>query len=208
MTQQHDAAYSGLYIGLASLGCLLLLVCGFVPIMGATGMYVWQKRQAAYYAYDWGGWTQPAYPAYPTPAVAYEEMAWGEVRVTADPTNVYTSGSTASVVLETKAKGTKIDYFGYDDTGFYYKVKTEAGTFGYVNYSEAEMEVYLGQIRVTSTTASMYESPDTSSTALRTYNQGDLIDWYGYDALGAYYKVRTSDAQDGYIQVTAAEVPW
>jgi hypothetical protein len=206
MEQDHDPSRSGLYVGLASLGCLLLLFCGFVPIMGATGMYVWQKRQAAYYGYDWGStWAQPAYPQ---PVVNYEEMAWGQIVLKQEPTNLYTSGSTSSVVLETQPKGTKADYFGYDDTGFFYKVKTTTGTFGYVDFNHAEMEVYLGQVRVTVASTSIYESNDTTSTVLETRSSGDLLDWYGYDSLGNYYKVRTSDGRDGYVSVGQAEVPW
>ena len=195
----------GLYTGVAVGGCLVLLCCGFLPIMSFAGYYVWMQRQARMWEYEWGNWETDS--AWNTPAT-FEDVAWGEIRLTRDPTNIYTNNSTTAVVAETRGKGDKVDYYGFDDTSVFFKVKTSEGPFGYVYLDDAEMEVYLGQIRVISESVYVYESNSTGSNPIEKRVAGDLVDWYGFDATGDFYKVRTAGGSDGYVRVTDAEIPW
>jgi hypothetical protein len=198
---------AGLIAGIGVGGCLLLACCCFIPIMGGTAYYYYQRQQMDYWStYDWGTWETA--PSYDTTAYNYEEVAWGDLRLIGDPTSVYTTASTTSVVLETMTKGHKVSYYGFDDTGMYYKVKSSAGTMGFVHLNEAEMEIYLGDLRVTATTATIYESNADPSTVLETRLSGSMVPWYGYDSTGYYYKVRTTGDVDGYMKTEEASVPW
>ena len=182
-------------------GCLVLLLCGVLPVLG--GAVYWSFYRVDPYAYDWGNqWYET------TDLTQLSEVSWGEIRLVSDPTNVYSSNSTATSVTETRERHSKIAYYGFDDTGGFYKVKTTAGGDGYVLLSEAEMEVYLGQVTVISDTASVYASNSTSSGSLETRTKGEKLDWYGFDATAAFYKVRTAAGADGYMPVVDAQMPW
>ena len=198
---------TGLIAGISIGGCLLLMFCCFIPIMGGTGYYYWQRQRMAYLDYyDWGTWETA--PSYNTNTYNSDDVAWGDLRLVGEPTNLYTTGSTTSVVLETRTKGDKVSYYGFDDSGMYYKVKTNGGTMGYVYLSDAEMEIYLGDLRVTAASASIYESNSDTSTVLETRSTSAMVPWYGYDATGYYFKVRTTGDADGYMKTGDAEVPW
>ena len=197
---------SALIAGIAVAGCLLLLCCCFIPVMGGSGYYYWQRQQLDYWStYDWGTWeTAPAYD----PSYVVEEAAWGDLRFIGDPTHIYTTASTTSAVLETRTKGEKVSYYGFDDTGMYFKVKTQTDVMGFVHLDEAEMEIYLGEVRVTAATAQVYETASDTSTILEQKYKGDMVPWYGFDASGNYYKVRNALDVEGYMKVSDAEIPW
>jgi len=198
---------AGLIAGIGVGGCLLLACCCFIPIMGGTAYYYWQRQQMDYWnGYDWGTWETA--PAYDTTAYATEDIAWGDLRFIGDPTLIYTTASTSSVVLETRTKGEKVSYYGFDDAGMYYKVKTGAGTMGFVHLNEAEMEIYLGDLSVIVSSATIYESNSDTSTVLENRSTGSMVPWYGYDSTGYYYRVRTTLDADGYMKVGEASLPW
>jgi len=182
-------------------GCLVLLLCGVLPVLGGVIYYTYYRVDP--YEYAWGNqWYET------TDWSQISEVSWGEIRLIGDPTNVYASNSTGATVTETRDKGTKVEYYGFDDTGTYYKVKTMSGGDGYVLLGEAEMEVYLGQVTVISDTASVYAGNSTGSGVLETRNKGEKLDWYGFDATSAFYKVRTANGADGYMPVVDAQMPW
>ncbi len=193
---------TGTIVAAVAGGCLVLLLCGVLPVAGGVIYYLYYQPQQQY-EYAWGG------PWYETQELtAISEVAWGEIRLTGDPTNVYSSNSTAASVTETRQRGTKVDYYGFDDSGAFYRVKTTGGEEGYVALGEAEMEVYLGQVTVISDTASVYASSSTSSGVLETRTKGEKLDWYGFDASSTFYKVRTASGGDGYMPVVDAQMPW
>ncbi len=118
----------GLYIGIAIGGCVLLTCC--VGLAGGVGYLVWQEQQSSYYdwgTYDWG-----------TSSNDWSNVSWGQIKITADSATVYSSNSVSSSVLETKSKGDKLEYYGWDDTFLYYKVKS-GGQDGYVEMTKAEV---------------------------------------------------------------------
>jgi len=119
----------GLYIGIAIGGCVLLTCC--LSMVAGIGYAIYAEQQSSYYdwgTYDWGT----------TNTEDWSNISWGQIKVIGDSAPVYSSNSTTSSVLETKSKGDKIDYYGWDDTFLYYKVKS-GGQDGYIEMTKSEI---------------------------------------------------------------------
>jgi len=113
-------------------GCLLLLCCagviaaiptvilpafGGATYLGAASSDDWENT-------DWTEW---------------ETTSWGKIKITTGSANVYDANNSGATVLETKNQGDQIDYYGFDDTFEFYKVKATGGKDGYVKLLEAEI---------------------------------------------------------------------
>ena len=114
------------------LGCLLLLCCiGIIaaiptvilPAIGA-GSYLGAASADDWENTDWTEW---------------ETTSWGKIKITNGSASVYDANSTSAGVLETKNQGDQLDYYGFDDTFEFYKVKTGGGKDGYIKLLEAEI---------------------------------------------------------------------
>ena len=46
-----------------------------------------------------------------------------------------------------------------------------------------------------------------NSSTVEIRDEGERLDWYGYDSSGEYYKIRTEAGSNGYIRVTDATIP-
>jgi hypothetical protein len=68
----------------------------------------------------------------------FETSSWGEIKLTTEA-KVYASNSTGASVLEDRISGDKLEYYGFDDSFEFYKVKTGGGTDGYVELMKAEI---------------------------------------------------------------------
>ena len=113
-------------------GCLLLLCCiGIIaaiptvilPAVGA-GSYLGASSADDWENTDWTEW---------------ETSSWGKIKITNGSASVYNANNTSATVLETKNQGDQLEYYGFDDTFEFYKVKTAGGEDGYVKLLEAEI---------------------------------------------------------------------
>jgi len=62
-----------------------------------------------------------------------------------------------------------------------------------------------GKIKATKSTT-IYANPDETSSSLGTMNEGDKLEYYGWDDSFNYYKVKTADGSDGYVKLLEAEI--
>ena len=71
---------------------------------------------------------------------AATDYRWGAVKITVTSASVYTTASSSSTILESLGQGTRVDYYGFDDTYNFYRVKTASGNEGYVKLLDGEIE--------------------------------------------------------------------
>jgi len=124
----------GLFIGLGC-GCLVIFCC-----FGIIGSYVLFGMGLLADAYDYDGYDYDSgmYASAPTEG----EAAWnGQLRMLSDTVDVYASNSTTATVVESRAKGETLEYYGFDDSFSFYRVKTASGGEGYVD--RMKVEVYF-----------------------------------------------------------------
>ncbi len=205
----EGGSHAGLIVAGAAAGCLAVLCLGLAG--GGLLWYNW-SRAAAVSAPGVGGGgaaidVADAPPSDAPPADALSAVAWGEVQLSATPTNVYAEADRSSRVLETREAGTAVEYYGLDGTASFFKVRTGDGTVGYVSTADAEMAVHQGEIKVIVESARVYATGSDSAGVLEVRSEGERLDWYGYDSSGEYYKVRTASGSNGYIRVTDATIP-
>ena len=72
---------------------------------------------------------------------AWESTSWGHIRIQQDTANVYDTNSTDAAVSETKTKGDTLEYYGFDESMTFFKVKTSGGSEGYVAVNDAEIPI-------------------------------------------------------------------
>ena len=72
---------------------------------------------------------------------AWESTSWGHIRIQQDSANVYESNNTEAAVAETKTKGDTLEYYGFDESMTFFKVKTSSGSEGYVPVDQAEIPI-------------------------------------------------------------------
>ncbi len=63
-----------------------------------------------------------------------------------------------------------------------------------------------GQLKVRGDSASVYAAPDATSAVLETFGPTATFDYHGFDDSYAFYEVRTSTGQDGYVRTIHAEL--
>jgi hypothetical protein len=191
----------GLIVGGAAAGCLVILCLGLVG--GGAAYYYLMRADDG----DWRVDGPMGVDAVEIPADTFAEVAWGEVQLSASPTSIYAQADRSSAVLETRAAGTTVEYFGLDGSAAFFKVKARDGTMGYVSTSDAEMAVHQGEIKIIVESARVYAAGSDDSGVVEIRDEGERLDWYGYDSSGEYYKVRTGSGSNGYIRVTDATIP-
>jgi len=164
----------------------------------------------------WDDWYDSGWYDSGTTIGAYEDWVWGDLKVTRDAAvNVYSTNSSSSTVLETKAKDETFSYYGYDDTFTYYKIKTSSGSYGYVLSTEVEpvyTDTYAatdykwGEVKVTVSSAGVYSTNSSSSTVLETLSSGTRVDYYGFDDTYNFYRVKTVAGNEGYVKLLDGEI--
>lgn len=195
----------GLFIGLGAGGCLLLLCCG---ALGGGAFYMFYMQPAAELEriiYEENVAADAA--AVEADVKALSETPYGNIKLDKDPTQVFIHNSSGADVAETRAQGEKIEYYGLDPSGDFFEVKTTAGGTGFVRVEDAEiMSPQQGQIRIIESRTMVYANNSTTDGVLEVRKDGDLLDWYGYDASGDYYKVQTASGADAYVPITDATI--
>ena len=120
---------TGLIIGVVVGGCVLFFCCAGLLGAGAVGFLKYQASQTAFDDwYDYG-----------VDTTSLDSWSWGKVKVNVASANIYESNSTSATVVETKSSGDSFDYYGFDDTLEFYKVKTASGADGYIKTTEVEL---------------------------------------------------------------------
>ncbi|MDP7113825.1 MAG: hypothetical protein QGH45_17785 [Myxococcota bacterium] len=196
---------------------LLLLSCGMC--CACPGLYGLAGAIVPLYSgsNDWNdsGWYDSG-----VTTGTYSEWSWGQLKVTSTSASIYSTNSTGGTVAETKASGDVFDYYGFDDSLAFYKIKTAAGTDGYIQTTDVELyygdsyadttgsEWKWGEVKVTSSSTQVYTNNDSGSTVLETLSRGDKIDYYGFDDSFNYYRVKTSGGSDGYVKLLEAEITY
>ena len=186
-------------IGLG-VGCLLLVCCGG---LGGGGYYYWRTADARAVDPFEAGATDFSDPSLGN----LGDVSWGQITLASDPTHIYAEATSSSEVIETRDRGTKVDYYGLDPSASFFKVKASAGADGYVLMTHAEMGVHQEEkLRVITSVAMIYTSNDSESEVLEAHRDGDRLDWYGYDSTMDFYKVQTTTGVDGYMAVVDATI--
>ena len=198
---------------------VVLVLLGGAMCCGCLGLYAVAGAGAGWFGsnawYD-SGWYDSGWNS-----GTYQEWSWGQLKVTSSSASVYSTNSTGGTVVETKSSGDVFDYYGFDDSLVFYKIKTASGTDGYIQTTDVELyygDTYVdtttgsewkwGEIKVTSSSTSVYTSNDSSSTVVTTLSKGDKIDYYGFDDTFNYYRVKTSGGDDGYVKLLEAEITY
>ncbi len=78
---------------------------------------------------DWDDWSTDT---------GLDSDSWGKIKAT-QSTTIYASPSDTAASVGTLSQGDKVEYYGWDDSFNYYKVKTADGSDGYVKLLEAEI---------------------------------------------------------------------
>ncbi len=183
-------------------GCLLLVCCG-AP--SAYGIYYWlalqnAREQAELLA---GG-------SLGGDLVELGELSavsWGQITLAQDPTSIHESNTTSSTVLESRERGTLVDYYGLDTSASFFKVQTTAGVDGFVLMTHAEMGVaQTEKLRVVADVGFIYESDIEDAAMLEARRKGDELEWFGYSSSADFYKVQTTTGIDGYMPTVDAMI--
>jgi hypothetical protein len=72
---------------------------------------------------------------------AWESTSWGHIRIQQDTVNVYEANSTDASVAETKGMGDTLEYYGFDESMTFFKVKTAGGSEGFIAVADAEIPI-------------------------------------------------------------------
>ena len=105
-----------------ALSAVLLCIPFTVGFVGA-----WLDDPAdSWETYDWGG-------------LDSEDWSWGNLQVSENATPIYAQPNTYSGVLETRHKGDVLEYYGFDDSLTYFKVKTSRGDIGWLESTRADL---------------------------------------------------------------------
>ena len=65
-------------------------------------------------------------------------------------------------------------------------------------------ETLLGDVTVAVDSATIYASNSTDSSVIDTAQQGDTVEWLGWDETLTFFRVRTADGKEGYLLSTEA----
>ncbi len=184
-------------------GCLLLVCCGG-PL--AYGGY-WFSQMRARAAAEVDAVRQAAAQEALMEPGELSDVSWGEITLAQDPTNVYESNTSSSAVLETRERGDLVDYYGFDTSASFFKVKTRDGKDGFVLMTHAEMSVaQTEKLRVVADVGFIYESDDSDSEMIEARRKGDELEWFGYSSSTDFYKVKTTTGADGYMPTVDATI--
>ncbi len=183
-------------------GCLVLVCCG-AP--SAWGLWYWMNLQEARANAELFGSGGLGGEVVEVGELA--EVSWGQITLAGDPTSIHESNTTSSPVLETRERGSLVDYYGLDTSASFFKVKTTTGVDGFVLMTHAEMGVaQTEKLRVVADVGFIYESDDADSTMLEARRKGDELEWYGYSSSADFYKVKTTTGADGYMPTVDATI--
>jgi hypothetical protein len=184
-------------------GCLLLACCG-AP--SAYGIYYWLGMQAARGQADVFG-SGSGGSGELVELGELSDVSWGQITLAQDPTRIHESNTTSSSVLESRERGTLVDYYGLDTSASFFKVKTTTGVDGFVLMTHAEMGVaQTEKLRVVADVGFIYESDDEDATMLEARRKGDELEWFGYSSVADFYKVKTTTGVDGYMPTVDAMI--
>lgn len=65
-------------------------------------------------------------------------------------------------------------------------------------------ETLLGDVTIDVDTATIYASNSTDSSVIDTAQQGETVEWLGWDETLTFFRVRTADGEEGYLLSTEA----